>query len=450
MQLVFKLKTNTFVCYYKYITKTYFKTKMHKLIITFIALCGVLAAPMFSQSVTSEVKLSGNAYVSASHRGATIQDEGLIKWTSEDALIDTYIYFHEPQNATLSIKGTAEGESIIMLTFNNNSKEVKIDKGDFEIKVGDYQIDKPGYMPISLKGVSKSGDTFANVQSFLLTTENKITYVGDFSHYWGRRGPSVHLKYNLPEDEQVEWFYNEVTVAEGDDVVGSYYMSNGFGEGYFGIQCNSPRERRVLFSVWSPFDTQDPNLIPEHQRIKMLRRGEGVHIGEFGNEGSGGQSYLRYDWKAGNTYKFLTQIKPDGEGNTLYTAYFYATDENRWRLIASFLRPETDTYYKGAHSFLENFLPTQGHITRRVMFSNQWSRTVSGKWVEATKGTFTYDNTAHQKARLDYQGGYESESNSFYLQNCGFFNESTIYGTTFDRVENGKAPEINFEELEKL
>ena len=30
-------------------------------------------------------------------------------------------------------------------------------------------------------------------------------------------------------------------------------MANGFGEGYFGIQVNGPNERRVLFSVWSPF-----------------------------------------------------------------------------------------------------------------------------------------------------------------------------------------------------
>lgn len=35
-----------------------------------------------------------------------------------------------------------------------------------------------------------------------------------------------------------------------------------------------------------------------------------MYTGEFGNEGSGGQSYLKYNWKAGNTYKFLLQKKP--------------------------------------------------------------------------------------------------------------------------------------------
>ena len=422
---------------------------MNRLIFTLILLCSMFAAPMFSQSVTSEVPFSGNAYVTTNYRGAMISDQGLVKWTNERDEISTYVYFHQSQNAVLYIKGNADDASKVLVEFNNESKAVDITAGEFEIMVGEYQISKVGYQPITLKGISKQGREFAKVNSFVLKTDDKLTYVGDFSHYWGRRGPSVHIKYNLPE-EDVEWFYNEVTVPEGNDVIGSYYMSNGFGEGYFGMQCNSENERRVLFSVWSPFDTQDPKLIPDHQKIKMLRRGEGVHIGEFGNEGSGGQSFLRYDWAAGNTYKFLTQIKPDGNGNTIYTAYFFATDENRWRLIASFLRPETDTHYKGAHSFLENFSPSQGYLTRRVLFGNQWSRTVAGEWVESTQATFTYDNTAHQKARLDYQGGYEADVNSFYLQNCGFFDESTTYNSVFERKENNNVPVINFEELEKL
>lgn len=57
--------------------------------------------------------------------------------------------------------------------------------------------------------------------------------------YWGRRGPSVHLSYPFADNIQAEWFYNEITVPVTQDVIGSYYMANGFGEGYFGIQVNS-------------------------------------------------------------------------------------------------------------------------------------------------------------------------------------------------------------------
>ena len=99
-------------------------------------------------------------------------------------------------------------------------------------------------------------------------------------------------------------------------------MANGFREGYFGIQVNGPDERRVLFSIWSPFRTDNPRDIPEDQQIVALGRGPDVRIGEFGNEGSGGQSILVYPWKVGNTYRFLTEVEPDGQVNTIYTSWF--------------------------------------------------------------------------------------------------------------------------------
>jgi len=227
-------------------------------------------------------------------------------------------------------------------------------------------------------------------------------------------------------------------------------MANGFGEGYFGMQRNSQKESRVLFSVWSPFDTQDPQLIPDSLKIRLLRRGEGVHIGEFGNEGSGGQSFLRYNWKAGNTYRFLTQIHPDGKGNTIYTAYFYAVDEQRWRLIASFLRPRTHVWYTRAHSFLENFIPEQGYLTREVFFGNQWFRTSQGKWKEGAEARFSFDATARAGVRLDYGGGYDKAQNRFFLRNGGFFDDRVAFGTPFTRTPENLPPVIDFEALEEL
>ena len=55
-------------------------------------------------------------------------------------------------------------------------------------------------------------------------------------------------------------------------------MANGFGEGYFGMQVNGPSERRVLFSIWSPFRTDNPREIPADQRIVALGKGNGVHL----------------------------------------------------------------------------------------------------------------------------------------------------------------------------
>ena len=273
-----------------------------------------------------------------------------------------------------------------------------------------------------------------------------MNYVGDFSFYWGRRGPSVHMSYTLPQDQTAEWFFNEVTVPAGDDIVGSYYMSNGFGEGYFGIQVNSETERRVLFSVWSPFETDDPKEIPESHKIKLVKKGVGVQTGEFGNEGSGGQSFLRYNWKAGNTYKFLTRIRPHTNGYSEYTAYFFAPEVGKWQLIAQFLRPETTTYYTRPHSFLENFLTENGYKGRKAYYNNQWVYTNDGKWIELTSGKFTVDETGRKAARMDYKGGIDQSG--FFLENGGFLNDYTIPGSLFERTPAGKHPDINWKELE--
>ncbi len=109
--------------------------------------------------------------------------------------------------------------------------------------------------------------------------------------YWGRRGPSVHLSYQVPRALNLRYAYSEITVPEGQDPIGSFFMANGFGQGYFGIQVNGPKERRVLFSVWSPFRTNNPRDIPKDQRVVALASGPKVHVGEFGNEAGRRRQY---------------------------------------------------------------------------------------------------------------------------------------------------------------
>ena len=227
-------------------------------------------------------------------------------------------------------------------------------------------------------------------------------------------------------------------------------MVNGFAEGYCGIQVNSETERRILFSVWSPFVTDNPNEIPDSARVLLLAKGENVVINEFGGEGSGGQSFLRYSWKAGITYRFITRVHPDKnrKGATVYTSWFFDPEKNNWRIIASFSRPQKVTWYKRPHSFLENFIPSQGHLTRKVEFGNQWVINNQGKWTELTQAKFTYDATAQAKRRADYDGGVSQNQQVFYLKNCGFFDKNIEYGTIFQReLTPGTHPEVDLKAL---
>ncbi|SMG18248.1 DUF3472 domain-containing protein [Arenibacter troitsensis] len=409
--------------------------------------------PLEKLSLTDSIKPGGNSWVvnEVKDNRHIISDKGIRDWNDKNTIIRTYFKtdLAGQLNLGLNLK-VSDGTSKLRVSLDGTTKEIQVSNQDFEtVDVGVFKLATPGYHYVELQGMEKSANNFADVNEVLIggqAANGKLTYVKE-DFYWGRRGPSVHLSYTTPENTDILWFYNEITVPEKEDVIGSYYMANGFGEGYFGMQVNSETERRILFSVWSPFETQDPKSIPEEYRIILLGKGKGVTTGEFGNEGSGGQSYKVFNWKAGNTYKFLLKGEPSVNNSTDYTAYFYDVESKKWNLIASFRRPHTSTYLKRPHSFLENFRTEVGHISRMGEYTNQWIMDTKGQWHELTKAKFTADATARKGSREDYSGG--AIGNKFFMKNCGFFNEMTTIDTFHERTANGVPPVIDFSLLEK-
>jgi hypothetical protein len=403
------------------------------------------------------VPLGGNSWVTVKAKNGKekVTDNGWQNWQHADAVWSTYIKVQKTGTLKIAaLLNVPAGKSKLQWTINGISETIIVSGiASKEYEIGEWNIIQPGYIKIDTRGTSKTGGIFANVSELNIAgtaTNEQTAFVksneGNY-FYWGRRGPSVHINYDLSETgDDIEWFYSEITVPVGNDPIGSYFMADGFGEGYFGMQVNSPTERRILFSVWSPFITDNPKEIPDDKKIVLLRKGKDVHSGEFGNEGSGGQSYLKYNWKAGVTYKFLLQAKPGENNYTAYTAYFYADEQKKWLLIASFNRPATSTYLKRLHSFLENFEPETGLIPRKAWYHNQWVRTKTGEWKAITKMQFTGDATANKGYRLDYSGG--EENGKFYLRNCGFFNDNTVLKTKFSVSSTGKMPVIDFSDLE--
>lgn len=414
----------------------------------------VAASLMVSPAVAqdeSKVTLSGNGYITAAPDGKVFIDDQrceLRNWNDAESVVS--FYFRTEKSGKMNIALNATGHSQIEVSLMGKKKKVRLDS-DFPVRVevGTFKVKNPGYVKMDIRGVKiNKGESFGNIESVAVGGDVApvVCVSPEFSAHFGRRGPSVHLGYTLPK-EDVEWFYNEVTVPKEGDIPSSYYMACGFGQGYFGMQNNSPHKRRVLFSVWSPYETDNAAEIPDSLRVVLLRKGENVKVQDFGNEGSGGQSYMHYDWKAGERCRFLMGIRPDGNGNTVYTAYFFDNAKGKWQLVASFRRPKITTWYTGAHSFLENFNPVMGCINRKACYGNQWARTVDGKWIPVTKARFTCDATGHHKQRLDYSGGVEGDS--FFLTMGGFFNDYLNSGTTFERAGNvTEAPEIDFSTLE--
>jgi hypothetical protein len=398
------------------------------------------------------IPVGGNTFLTATGGNDQVTSSGIKEWKSPTSILTTLVHLTHPQTAILHLDLEEQAvESEIEISAGSQTKQLVIPKGTTVMAVGEITL-SAGYNRIAFRGINGGDGNFADIKTLYLDAlgeDLEASFVKDNidnCFYWGRRGPSVHLSYQTPDEKDYQWFYSEVTVPVGEDPEGSYYMANGFAEGYFGIQVNSPTERRVLFSVWSPFHTDDPKEIPEDQRIKLLKKGKDVYTGEFGNEGSGGQSFLRFPWVTGNTYRFLNSVTPDGQGNTIYTAYFYAPEVGEWQLIARFLRPHTNTWYKRPHSFLENFLDNNGHKGRKAFYTNQWIRCHNGVWVELDKAQFSADDIGRRGYRLDFAGG--EEEGQFFLQNGGFFNHFTELRREFWRPKLSKAPDIDFDALE--
>ncbi|MCG2588851.1 DUF3472 domain-containing protein [Rhodohalobacter sulfatireducens] len=401
----------------------------------------------FSLSIPTE----GNSWVvdDQDKNRTLIGENGIKNWVDKETRIRTYFKTEIGGMIDLGLIAKSSDLSEIKITLGENISTINVENSTLDtINVGKFEIKEPGYHFVEIQGIEKSGDYFPEIQAILIggdVSTGKVWFAKD-DFYWGRRGPSVHLNYQVPKETgDVVYFYNEITVPEGNDVLGSYFMANGFGQGYFGIQVNSSTERRVLFSVWSPYETDNPDEIPDDQKIELLKKGKGVYSGEFGNEGSGGQSYYKFMWETDTTYQFLLKGEPTGDGKTDFTAWFFAPEVNEWKLIASFRRPKTDSYLTNLYSFLENFQTTTGNITRKGNYSNHWIYTTDNEWIEINKIKFTADATARKESRMDYAGGVEGDQ--FYLKNCGFFSKTTPIDSFFERDAGGESPFINFDDL---
>jgi hypothetical protein len=248
--------------------------------------------------------------------------------------------------------------------------------------------------------------------------------------------PRFHLNYPVPADTDIAAFYCEVTAVE--DPTATFYMACGWHRGYFGMQVNSSTERRIIFRVWdSGNEAVDRGKVADENRVVLMDKGDGVYSGDFGNEGTGGHSHLKYMWKTGQTQRFLVTAKPLDGSFTVFSGYYFHPDSNKWMLISSWKAPKEGGWLKRPHSFSENFWGSNGHLPRKALYGNQWIQTDQGHWSELTRASFSHDGTGRSD-RLDRFMGVEN--GRFFLSHGGFVEGFTEYGAAFTRPAAGQSP----------
>ncbi len=256
-----------------------------------------------------------------------------------------------------------------------------------------------------------------------------------------RNAASVHLRWPTPQGADVRWFYNEAAMLT--DPEWSYTMACGFARGYFGMQVNSPTERRVIFSVWDAGnEAVDRDRVSDENRVQLVAKGEGVVADSFGNEGTGGHSHLVYPWRTGKPLRFLVGCRPEGE-RTLYAGYFMAPGDKTWRLVAAFRAPKDGKSLGSLYSFSEDFVGANGQRKRESAYGHGWLGMADGSWVPLTMATFTTDG--HGKAdRWDYDAFVKE--GRFHLLHGGFLSGRARYGDSFE-AKAGKRPKFDLPNL---
>jgi hypothetical protein len=340
-------------------------------------------------------------------------------------------------DASVALRVPAGKVSRLRLTVGGQSHEATVHGAGEEAltaSFGTYKVSKPGYQKFTLRSLGAAGEPIGDVEALVLDGPASVN--AHFNLQRRRNAASVHLAYVPPKGAAIEAFYCEMTAL--DDPLWTYYMACGWRRGYFGMQVNSPTERRIIFSVWDAGnEPTSRDKVAEADQVKLVGKGDGVVTGSFGNEGTGGHSHLVFNWKTGTKQRFLVTAKATDATHTIYAGYYFHPDQRKWMLISSWLTPKDGGLLRGIHSFLENFGGDNGHLRRKALFGNQWIRTSDGKWLEITEATFSHDDTGRAD-RLDRFMGVEN--GQFFLSNGGFIAGSTKFGESFTRPAKGKAP----------
>jgi hypothetical protein len=328
-------------------------------------------------------------------------------------------------------------------------------------------IPKTGYFLYELE--SKTVDGSITISSLALTgyrtpdpASSSITTAPHATDYLS--SPSVHLHYSSDRGastNQYDWVYQEVLVpSEAFSHTATYWESIGFNGGYLGLQYNNDTERRILFSVWDQIDVdkykREGMPIPVDSLVSMVDKAGYIQANEFGNEGTGGQSYFKHPqtWKEGIPVRFLFNVRKDeadcascssGKKPTvILSAWWCAYDSTApglesvpdsikgWKYIASWRRPFVNSYQGGTGSFIENFGHANGHLPRMGYYYNTYNRSnQDGKWYHFNRASGSHtDGSIGQ--RIDYEHGVstdEGHTDKFYMLSGGYGNTKATAGT---------------------
>lgn len=252
---------------------------------------------------------------------------------------------------------------------------------------------------------------------------------------------SVHLDYSASE---ASTFYSELTVRRSTS--GSFYMVCGFSHGYFGVQETGKGQRRLLFSVWDPVPAESAR-VADQDRVQTTYQADDVRVKRFGGEGTGNQCFFDYDWKVGETYRFLIKAEVENESaekihRSSYSAWFFMPAAGVWKHLATFRIVTRGERLVGLYSFIEDFRRDTESATeiRRAEFGNGWVKDTAGETKPLLRARFTASEAVWE-AKDSIDAGVDGDPpTDFFLQTGDDTKTRTPLDSTIERHDSGASP----------
>lgn len=230
-----------------------------------------------------------------------------------------------------------------------------------------------------------------------------------------RQCRSVHL-HHKPVAENSTALYMEAVPLKSSP--GTYFCAANFDGGYIGFQELANKEHKLIFSIWDPVaHGQNPDEVPESDRVKAIQKGKKAEVDRFGGEGTGGKSFYSYPWKMNEKMKFLVVWKPINDKFKEISGYFFDNNTKKWELISSWKTHRMPKEFSYAVSFVEDFRRDYESATkeREAAYGPVFAYTPDKKWVLANKVGFTGDPTDSNAVACDW----DKKLNAYVLKTGG-------------------------------
>lgn len=228
---------------------------------------------------------------------------------------------------------------------------------------------------------------------------------------------AVHNRWIIPKNfGDIKEMVTSIRVPHGSDPETTYWMANGFSNGYMGMQHNSGTERRILFSVWDD---------GKGSTVDLVAKGKGAIAEGFGGEGTGAHAYIHYNWKPGQTVFFKVTAKVDKAKNgATYSGYFSTNKGKTWRLVASFFAEKQPYYLSSLYGFLEDYKGTPE--VREGYWSNFSIKNTRNRKARITEFSFTHTKPY---ANDQWMQAQHLHGNEVYQRIGGTYDQGVIVPT---------------------